>query len=196
MGLLHRPFIAIAGRDRQDLYKRGRYKLEEGGMREYIRNQEYFWGFCAPSRSDWASGIDRPFLLTDVFAPGLADDSIQMRLRREQRPRSEGDRSMSEYIADIRRYDAAADPAVVDKIVKHLGIALRNRDSSLVAAADPDEIERLRKNWVEKKLGVTDVDKGKEIVKSVAEIMKGDRNKQRVTFYYLTAKAAGKLASL
>ena len=44
---------------------------------------------------------------------------------------------MSEYLADVRRYDAGADEAVVGKIVKHLGIALRNRDSSLVSATDP-----------------------------------------------------------
>ncbi|PYE90121.1 DUF2853 family protein [Phyllobacterium leguminum] len=103
---------------------------------------------------------------------------------------------MSEYIEDVRRYDAGADPAVVDKIVKHLGIALRNKDSSLVAASDADEVERVRKSWVEKKLGITDADKGKEVIKSVGELMKGDRNKQRVTFYYLTAKALGKLATL
>lgn len=103
---------------------------------------------------------------------------------------------MSEYIEDVRRYDAAADPAVVDKIVKHLGIALRNKDSSLVAASDADEVERVRKSWVEKKLGITDAEKGKATIKSVSELMKADRNKQRVTFYYLTAKALGKLQSL
>ncbi|WP_420962746.1 DUF2853 family protein [Brucella sp. IR073] len=103
---------------------------------------------------------------------------------------------MSEYIEDVRRYDAAADPEVVNKIVKHLGIALRNKDSSLVAASDADELERVRKNWVEKKLGIADADKGKAAVKSVGELMKGDRNKQRVTFYYLTAKALGKLEAL
>ncbi len=37
---------------------------------------------------------------------------------------------MSDYLADVRRYDAGADEAAVEKIVKHLGIALRNRDSS------------------------------------------------------------------
>ncbi|GGA97607.1 hypothetical protein GCM10011491_27340 [Brucella endophytica] len=103
---------------------------------------------------------------------------------------------MSEYIEDVRRYDAAADPDVVNKIVKHLGIALRNRDSSLVAASDADEIERVRKSWVEKKLGITDADKGAAAIKSVGELMKGDRNKQRVTFYYLTAKELGKLEAL
>ncbi|MBV2143904.1 DUF2853 family protein [Falsochrobactrum sp. TDYN1] len=103
---------------------------------------------------------------------------------------------MSEYLADVRRYDAGADEAVVEKIVKHLGIALRNRDSSLVSASDPEELKRVRTNWVAKKLGIADEAKGDEVVAHVAEVMKGDRNKHRVTFYYLVAKQLGKLGDL
>lgn len=103
---------------------------------------------------------------------------------------------MSDYLADVRRYDAAADEAVVAKIVKHLGIALRNRDSSLVSATDPEELKRVRQSWVGKKLGVTDEAKAEEVVNHVASVMKEDRNKQRVTFYYLVAKQLGKLGDL
>lgn len=103
---------------------------------------------------------------------------------------------MSDYIADVRRYDAGADEAVVDKIVKHLGIALRNRDSSLVSATDPEEMKRVRDSWVHKKLGVADEAKAVEVVDHVAEVMKGDRSKHRVTFYYLVAKQLGKLGDL
>ncbi|MBO1039672.1 DUF2853 family protein [Brucella pituitosa] len=103
---------------------------------------------------------------------------------------------MSEYLADVRRYDAGADEAVVGKIVKHLGIALRNRDSSLVSATDPEELKRVRDSWVAKKLGVADAAKAEEVVNHVAEVMKGDRNKQRVTFYYLVAKQLDKLGDL
>ena len=103
---------------------------------------------------------------------------------------------MSDYLADVRRYDAAADEAVVDKIVRHLGIALRNRDSSLVSATDPEELKRVRDSWIGKKLGVTDAAQAEQAVSHVAEVMKGDRNKQRVTFYYLVAKHLGKLGDL
>ncbi|WP_343312313.1 DUF2853 family protein [Brucella sp. BE17] len=103
---------------------------------------------------------------------------------------------MSDYIADVRRYDAAADEAVVGKIVSHLGIALRNRDSSLVSVTDPEELKRVRDSWVAKKLGVADEAKAEEVVNHVAEVMKGDRNKSRVTYYYLVAKQLGKLGDL
>lgn len=59
---------------------------------------------------------------------------------------------MTDYLADVKKYDAAADEAIVGKIVKHLGIALRNRDSSLVSASDPEELARVKANWCGKKL--------------------------------------------
>ena len=46
------------------------------------------------------------------------------------------------YLADVQRYDAAVDETAVAGIVKHLGIALRNRDSSLVSCSDKSERAR------------------------------------------------------
>ncbi|MEP7454721.1 DUF2853 family protein [Phyllobacterium sp. SB3] len=103
---------------------------------------------------------------------------------------------MSDYLTDVRHYDAAADEAIVAKIVKHLGIALRNRDSSLVSCSDPEELARVRTNWVEKKLGLTDAAKADAAIEAVCATMKEDRTKSRVTFYYLTAKSLGALGSL
>lgn len=103
---------------------------------------------------------------------------------------------MTDYLADVKKYDAGADEATVNKIVKHLGIALRSRDASLVSCSDPSELERVREKWCAKKLGVTDQAAGDEVVAKVCEEMKGDRSKARVTFYYLVAKHLGKLGDL
>ena len=103
---------------------------------------------------------------------------------------------MSNYIDDVRKYDAGADQAVVDKIVRHLGIALRNRDSSLVSCTDPKELERVRTSWIGKKLGVSDEAAANAVIEKVCQELSADRTKHRVTFYYLTAKHLGKLASL
>ena len=102
---------------------------------------------------------------------------------------------MTDYLADVKLYDANADEAVVNKIVKHLGIALRNRDSSLVSSSDPEELARVKTNWVGKKLGVTGPDADKALEDTVTA-MKADRTKSRVTFYYLVAKHLGKLETL
>ncbi|MFD1988165.1 DUF2853 family protein [Mesorhizobium newzealandense] len=103
---------------------------------------------------------------------------------------------MADYLADVKKYDAAASADVVDKIVKHLGIALRNRDSSLVSCTDPKELDRVKAGWVSKKLGVTDDKKADASIEKVCKAMATDNTKNRVTFYYLVAKDLGKLGSL
>jgi energy-coupling factor transporter ATP-binding protein EcfA2 len=102
---------------------------------------------------------------------------------------------MTDYLADVKKYDAGANPDVVNKIVKHLGIALRNRDSSLVSATDQKELDRVRDNWGVKKLGV-DAAKAEAAVAATAKDLAADRTKSRVTFYYLVAKHLGKLETI
>ena len=103
---------------------------------------------------------------------------------------------MADYLADVKKYDAGASADAVEKIVKHLGIALRNRDSSLVSCTDPKELDRVKANWVAKKLGVSDDGKASTSVEKVCKAMAADNTKSRVTFYYLVAKDLGKLGAL
>lgn len=100
------------------------------------------------------------------------------------------------YLDDVKKYSANADEAAVAGIVKHLGIALRSKDSSLVATSDPEELARVRDGFMKKKLALTGTDKELDaILKSVAEKMKGVREKSRVTFCYLVAEHCGKLST-
>ena len=103
---------------------------------------------------------------------------------------------MSDYLADVKRYDAGADAAIVQKIVKHLGIALQSKDASLVSCSDKSELDRVREKWCTKKLGETDAAAADAVVRKVCEKMKDDRQKQRVNFYYLVAQEMGKLGDL
>lgn len=102
---------------------------------------------------------------------------------------------MSEYLDDVRKYSPNASEAAVNAIVKYCGIALRNKDSSLVSVSDPEELGRVRDGFAAKKLGLgaAAADAG---IKQVAEKMKAERNKSRVTFYYLLAEATSTLAKL
>ena len=103
---------------------------------------------------------------------------------------------MTDYLADIRKYDALADPQIVDRIVKHLGVALHNRDSALVACSDVSERERVREKWCEKNLGYQDADRADSTIDLVCQTMARDNSKSRVTFYYLVAKHLGKLREI
>ncbi len=102
---------------------------------------------------------------------------------------------VSDYIEDVRRYDSGADTETVGKIVKHLGIALTANDSSLVSVSQDHELARVRDKWGIGKLGLDDAGSD-ALITQVADEMSGDRNKQRVTFYYLMAKHANKLDML
>lgn len=99
-----------------------------------------------------------------------------------------------DWLADVRKYAPAADEDVVGSIVRYLGIALRNRDSSLVAFSDPEEVGRVREGFLRKKLALTEPDSVlNEALDWVKGLMSGDRTKNRVTVYYLLAHYFGKL---
>jgi len=103
---------------------------------------------------------------------------------------------MADYLADVKKYDSSADEAIVGKIVKHLGIALRNRDSALVSCSDPEELKRVRESWCKKKLGIADDAAADAAIEKTCQAMSADKTKDRVTFYYLVAKELGKLSAL
>ena len=102
---------------------------------------------------------------------------------------------MSDYAADIKKYTANVNEGAVKAIVTFCGIALRNADSSLVATSDPKELATVRDGFAAKKLGLT-AEAPDAGMKAVAEKMKADRTKSRVTFYYLLAENTGALGKL
>jgi outer membrane protein OmpA-like peptidoglycan-associated protein len=106
------------------------------------------------------------------------------------------DKSMAEdWYADVRKYVPNADSNVVAGIVRYCGIALQNRDSSLVSFTDPAEVGRVRENYLKKKLGLTNSDAElNQAIAAVGERMKADRTRNRVTVYYLLAEHFRKLS--
>jgi hypothetical protein len=100
-----------------------------------------------------------------------------------------------DFVAEVKRYVPAANEKAIQGIIKHLGIALKSADSSYVSCSSKDELERVRESWLKKKLALTDDDKTLDkAISAVCETMKADKNKSRVTFYYLLAEKSGKLA--
>jgi hypothetical protein len=102
-----------------------------------------------------------------------------------------------DYAADIMKHAPNCDAKAVKGIVKHLGIALKSSDSSMVSCSSKSELERVRESWLKKKLGLTSPDTELDAaIAGVCERMKADRSKSRVTFYYLLAEKYGKLPAL
>jgi Protein of unknown function (DUF2853) len=95
----------------------------------------------------------------------------------------------------VKKYIPTADDAAIKGIIKHLGIALQNRDASFVACADKSERDRVRESFLKKKLALSmpDADLDQAIMDVCAK-MKGDQDKSRVAFYYLLAEKYNKLS--
>lgn len=102
---------------------------------------------------------------------------------------------MADYAADIAKYTKDVDEEKVKKIVTYCGIALRNRDSSLVSANDPKELATVRDGFAAKKLGLS-ADEADAALAKVMETMAGVKSKSRVTVYYLLAEQTGTLDKL
>ncbi|KAG1707527.1 Dephospho-CoA kinase [Nymphon striatum] len=69
-------------------------------------------------------------------------------------------------IADVKKYDKGADDALITAVFKGLGPAVHNRDASLVSCSDQAELDRVRDNFLVKKLGMT---KGPELDAAIKE---------------------------
>lgn len=95
-------------------------------------------------------------------------------------------------LEDIQKYSPSADPAVVASMEKTYALALTNPDARLVSYSDPEELKRVRENFVKGKLGVDDSDADIDAaIIAVGERVPG--RKQRLTVYYLLAEDYGKL---
>ena len=107
-----------------------------------------------------------------------------------------GQLAVEAYAGDIRRYTKKkVEIATVAGIARHLGIALTDRDASLVACSEKSERDRVRDSFLKHKLALTQPDA--ELDKAVEETcqkMAADPSKLRITFYYLLAEKYDKLS--
>jgi len=106
---------------------------------------------------------------------------------------SKFDTVIERCIKQMKEQKIAVDRPLLEKIAKSLGPSLYNRDASLVAAAQPSELETIKKKFLIKKLGCKDgPELDKALAKAVKKIGVSRRNKMRPVFYYLLVKDLGK----
>jgi hypothetical protein len=87
------------------------------------------------------------------------------------------------YVENIKLYTGEVHEGAVKGIVSHCGIALQSKDASLV-----------RESFLVKKLGREESEADLDAaIAAVVGKMKDERNKSRVTVYYLLAEHFGQL---
>lgn len=107
------------------------------------------------------------------------------------------DELMTKYAADLERIGMKPDMDLLMRAVKACGPSIYNADAETVAASSPDEVNRVKQNFMMKRLGMTDqaaVDAAMD--KALDKIGRSNRNKYRAVMYYLLATDTGNAAKL
>ena len=101
------------------------------------------------------------------------------------------------YTKDIQKHYDEVDEAFLAIIVKNLGPSIYRKNAEMVSCADPKELDTVRRNFLVKKLGMSEE---KEIldgfIQDVCQELKGVSHKYRATFYYRLAKNLKKESAL
>ncbi|MGB3249867.1 MAG: DUF2853 family protein [Tabrizicola sp.] len=85
------------------------------------------------------------------------------------------------------------DMALLTKVTIGCGPSIYDNDAQTVAASDKDELERIKSNFLIKKLGLKDGPSLMEGINAAIDTYgKSERNKFRAVFYYLLVKHFGK----
>jgi len=103
---------------------------------------------------------------------------------------SKRDELIAKYAGDLeKKCEMKADMKLLTAVTIGCGPSIYNADASTVSAGDPKELERVKKNFLIKKLGLKDTPKLDEGIKAVIETYgRSNRNKYRAVFYYLLVK--------
>ncbi len=98
-----------------------------------------------------------------------------------------------DHLADIKKFaKKPVNEAAAAGLIKSYQLVMSKPDTRFVACTDPAELERVKVNFCEKKLGVKGAD-AEAAIKAICEHMKSDKTKARTTFYYCLAEHYGKL---
>jgi hypothetical protein len=90
--------------------------------------------------------------------------------------------------------DLGLDPDFIARVTDGLGPSIYNRDAETVSCSDASELERVRENFLKKKLGLSESDATLDAaIREVCDKMgSSNRNKYRALFYARLAKKFGK----
>jgi len=109
---------------------------------------------------------------------------------------SKFDEALEAYKAEMSKIGVKnINDALLTGVTKSLGPVIYNADSSKVSSSDEEELNRVKSNFLIKKLGLKD---GPELDAAIKEVVEkfgaSNRNKHRAVFYYLLAQKFGKEA--
>jgi len=104
------------------------------------------------------------------------------------------DEKIALYQEEAKKLNLGLSDEYIANISKSLGPAIYRADTEIVACGDKSELDRIRNNYLKKKLGLEEPNEVlDEMIKRVCEKLgTSNRRKYRALFYGLLAKEAGK----
>lgn len=101
---------------------------------------------------------------------------------------------IAKYQKDLQeKFNVQADMELLTKVTDGLGPSIYNRDSSTVSGSDIKELERVKNNFLIKKLGLSD---SPELMDAINAVIKqygtSVRTKYRAVVYYQLTRHFGK----
>lgn len=97
---------------------------------------------------------------------------------------------IEKYAEDLKsKCNVTPDMDLLEKVVIGLGPSVYNKDASTVAGSDKKELETVKKNFLMKKLGLSDNGQLDSAIDAVIDQYgRSNPNKHRAVIYYLLAK--------
>lgn len=107
---------------------------------------------------------------------------------------SKRDALIAKYAEDLKaKCKMTPDIALLTKVTIGCGPAIYSADSETVAASDQAELDRVKANFLIKKLGLADGPALDQALNAVIDTYgKSERNKYRAVVYYMLVKHFGK----
>ena len=104
------------------------------------------------------------------------------------------DELIAKYADDLtNKCKVTPDRPLLTKVTIGCGPSIYDNDAQTVAASDKDELERIKTNFLVKKLGLKDGPSLMEGINAAIDTYgKSERNKFRAVFYYLLVKHFGR----
>ncbi|UWQ21602.1 DUF2853 family protein [Jannaschia sp. W003] len=103
------------------------------------------------------------------------------------------DEKVGKYLQVVKEKDVELDMDLLRKVTRACGPSIYNRDSETIAASQPGEMETIKRNYLVKKLGLSEGPKLDEGIDAVIEKYgRSDRQKFRAVIYYMLCKHFGR----
>jgi len=101
---------------------------------------------------------------------------------------------IAKYASDLEeKCSVTADMELLKAVTIGCGPSIYNKDASTVSGGDQEELDRVKNNFLIKKLGLEDSSKLDDAIQGVIDIYgRSNRNKYRAVFYYLLVKKFNK----